>query len=1226
MESGHSEESFVDTIAAGYSGPVIFSNKPSEKPSDDFIGLHAHVQAIRQAVDDGNRMIGVLSDFGAGKSTLIEQLQASYQNDNAHRVCKIDLWGELAHRQGTKSNDDQQNIAADLHKSFLYQFAQQISCRCGTYVNQRLNVGYKLLKLSVRNKSSFLLLLAATILLAWSLLFDKALLPFPWFLPQSLWSVFPMLLVLGTIMLIARFMTVSELLISSPKDQNKRELHAEDYSEIYQHILASAKEQHILIVYEDIDRTPDMQEVYRFLIEIHRYYAIIRNADAKSPKLVTFIINMKPQELFRRFNMTKNQGNLDFVKLFDYTLTLTPLNAADMPTLLEQYIQVNLPFYKSHQLALDETGTKLTAQIPGFGWLARGENLDIRHLKHRLNRTNQLFFALSENFIMDQKRAEAAIHGCAIVSYLEDEYPKGFYSLKSGSIGDMISAFMCQDNKTQDGWETVVQEVLCTLDPSDIEPGFARELAGFLKRQEIDENYRMYFFTYPKLCTVRTFQQDQVYNALIYDKKITATMQADIEAVCNKDSLLIQEAVDFRTGLQLLLPECVFACETLYLTVLRVERADAIRAYFEEQIQIENAEKTIRIISQVVQFEQWDTSKCKPQQKQIISLLRAQLKEGEQEKHARFRLMLTMAIKQRTSLFSELYLPPSKPLSVQEVDYLPEVRDVLRLLHANSVTPNVITLLTYRFLGQSEIFSEDHLALESLYRETLHRNGSGFNVAFYVPILCAHMIRVKTWDAEFEKFVYESIDDDPHAKDAYVAFINEMPNESVPEQVFSHIRQLNIRIGLKIEVCTQLLKRQFGAEYFCNARQYCLQNAWSEEEAELLAADASKLWQEDSALFMELRQRLCEYFADTVLTYQDAFKVPMMSPTKAEMDMLPLESVLQLLPLAEISENELRDIADYFCQTKRNYILTGKILDYVTQLADEELRCQLFQQLNFHLLDFAKVGRERKRLYEAAVADVFDFSEPTDMFGYMRKTNYLDKELEQRILDYVQQAGPKNCENVFSEYGALLSKLSDPEYSEVTLGIVHKDILCRNRPKKLLEKMFQEACNQYDYRTYVISLWYTNSKFIYEPERLHTLKDAYINLYLNSEHTRNKMIECPSVMQFLYEQSNFAQMTTEALLPFAKFPQTTALLEAVFAKEDTFIVSYFAHGAKRLSFANDDCRKYLVNALTDDSRPQLVLEARIQEIISPHLSKEDKKRFKNAKNRAKRRVLSGSIS
>ena len=116
--------------APEYTGPIIFSNKPSGNAEDDLIGVDAHVSAIRNAVAN-NRIIGVLSDFGAGKSTLIERLRTEY-NTASQKLYKINLWGELMHRSSNTPKVNHSMVSSvDLHKSFLYQFAQQTSSACG---------------------------------------------------------------------------------------------------------------------------------------------------------------------------------------------------------------------------------------------------------------------------------------------------------------------------------------------------------------------------------------------------------------------------------------------------------------------------------------------------------------------------------------------------------------------------------------------------------------------------------------------------------------------------------------------------------------------------------------------------------------------------------------------------------------------------------------------------------------------------------------------------------------------------------------------------------------------------------------------------------------------------------------------------------------------------------------------------------------------------------------
>ena len=112
-------------------------------------------------------MIGVLSDFGVGKSTLIKRLQRSYEdNYEKVKVSYVNLWSNLP---------DNKTDAAQLHKSFLYQFATQTNINLGFHVNRWMNRGYGLIKLSAVNPFSIGLLIVSIVIFLLSKLINKGI-------------------------------------------------------------------------------------------------------------------------------------------------------------------------------------------------------------------------------------------------------------------------------------------------------------------------------------------------------------------------------------------------------------------------------------------------------------------------------------------------------------------------------------------------------------------------------------------------------------------------------------------------------------------------------------------------------------------------------------------------------------------------------------------------------------------------------------------------------------------------------------------------------------------------------------------------------------------------------------------------------------------------------------------------------------------------------------------
>ena len=114
----------------------VYINQPISNLNNDAINMTSYVDELESAINAGAKSIAVTSTFGSGKSSLIKLLEKRYCKLFT-KFCYINMWSHL--------NDDCDNIA--LHKTFLYQFANQISNKKGQYISKRLNENYGLFNL-----------------------------------------------------------------------------------------------------------------------------------------------------------------------------------------------------------------------------------------------------------------------------------------------------------------------------------------------------------------------------------------------------------------------------------------------------------------------------------------------------------------------------------------------------------------------------------------------------------------------------------------------------------------------------------------------------------------------------------------------------------------------------------------------------------------------------------------------------------------------------------------------------------------------------------------------------------------------------------------------------------------------------------------------------------------------------------------------------------------------
>lgn len=49
--------------------PIVFVNNPVKRQKDDIVGFDSQVETLACAIESGANMIGVIADYGSGKSS-----------------------------------------------------------------------------------------------------------------------------------------------------------------------------------------------------------------------------------------------------------------------------------------------------------------------------------------------------------------------------------------------------------------------------------------------------------------------------------------------------------------------------------------------------------------------------------------------------------------------------------------------------------------------------------------------------------------------------------------------------------------------------------------------------------------------------------------------------------------------------------------------------------------------------------------------------------------------------------------------------------------------------------------------------------------------------------------------------------------------------------------------------------------------------------------------------
>ena len=93
--------------------PIVFVNNPIKLAEDDVIGFLDQVEMISCAIDDGEAsMIGVIADYGTGKSSITEMLKEKYVKAGYPEPIKINMWDSLSEPNDSQNNNSNNHYFA----------------------------------------------------------------------------------------------------------------------------------------------------------------------------------------------------------------------------------------------------------------------------------------------------------------------------------------------------------------------------------------------------------------------------------------------------------------------------------------------------------------------------------------------------------------------------------------------------------------------------------------------------------------------------------------------------------------------------------------------------------------------------------------------------------------------------------------------------------------------------------------------------------------------------------------------------------------------------------------------------------------------------------------------------------------------------------------------------------------------------------------------------------
>ncbi len=1028
-----------------YYNPIVFMNTPISDDKNDVIGINSTVSAIKYAADKGAKLVGIIADYGSGKSSLTEIL--STDNNKFGKAIKINLWDSLT--KDSVMKDSSQTAINLLTKSFLFQLASGISENVAKHVNRRLSKNYGIISLSISSWWFWLwAVLAGTAFVSFKITSD---IPFYtinnliksnnsnidqgsmlWWTSLIKYSA-PLFMVAAMAFLLIGFRN-TVVAFSHWKSQSTREPEVNDlfesYIDVYKKLLNRNKRR--LIIIEDLDRIDNRNLVVGFLKEIYRFNNLAQTCKKKCPM---FVISVKPENLLKNYDnngeaLPKLEEDEVYSKLFDYTVTLKPIHYTDYGDIVLKIISDEESNAKILlQSILEEKDRIRNDKLPeSFSWIIEGHNLTIRELKDRLNYAVSLLVTLKNKGYSNQSYINFS--SCAAVAYLELRYPDIYMELikKEDNFSKLVQeSYPIRNNENLENRKSVMENtvdqffVSMKIEANPVESdkvnNIKTDIVKMLLAGDISDDFRMYFYSFPRGSYIKNGDERDISNLLLLpsdyptDDNLEEKMSRLIESGKVKTVTDILTQISNDTQL-VLYPSIVVQNEFIFKS-----------AY---EINPPKAEATVRILAS------WEASKRKNSQDVLTKLARysfdsinafwkdytswilSRMDEFDEESKIDIRKSIIKIFGDKIIGFRELFIGQtvSSIMPIITEDELFEIPDINMGIS----------------LVNTGLINESNIGYISLYINQFKLNPTGYEAAREIYSLASKTIpSTMLWkaliaflkinestDNEFFSLSLTGTNLNESDKSIISEYINSLPVEDISEEYCNKLDEAIIDINLSDGIIQSLYaSKKFIAllSYLVKVNKLAYVDFTNEENTAGIIVAFEKLVEFDESLIPQIRREIIRQFYNKggidelpqgfTEFYYDKYPILTVEEIE-EFDSVP--DMLQYLNRKLIDSSNYMTIVDFIhknaqredCLINFQYLFSD---EYNDEYQDIIYASNILDSLDYEIIGFTELSCDDREKALEYIAMYIDLTNPEIANNFMIKSKSLVPSLERILIN-----------------------------------------------------------------------------------------------------------------------------------------------------------------------------------------------------------------------------------
>lgn len=1109
--------------------PIVFVNNPITKSKRDVIGFNSQVETLQCAMKNGANMIGIIADYGSGKSSMTELLVSSMKKKCSPKPIKINMWDCL----NLDSNDEKVNSNISiLTKSFLYQLANGYKPSFGRYINKILSKNYGNLSFAINKKRFWIWFIISGLCYTAYQIFSSSGSGIMQHIPVNCGAFASYLKFLAPIWVLFAILFIvigikdTYIAFSHWNMPHRREPEISDIFDIYSMIIKRIKPpigMKRVIFVDDLDRVNEKKLIEDFLKELYRF----QDSFGKYKSRFVFIISIKPESELKPIN----DSNEVYSKIFDLTLSLKPIHFDDYDSLLLELLKCNRPQKKKLEKLL---GHEISDSVPeSFRWIKRGTNLTLRDLKERLNQAISIMISLkNKNY---KVKTAVTFEACAAVSYLENKYPKDYYSLIKSE-----TEFACFIQNSRD----IIDRRDDTKDITQLKDSFniafndkevdklfsdkfVNELCEMVISGLFNDDFRMYFYTYPKESPIKTTDENTLYNYFLFPNSYNNFEKLDevVNRVFeNGQNLVVENAMNSSKSF----PPVIIENDTLFLLANKKSVKKTFDTFVKKVINsdFDAEDKAIywkrTLVLPDIDYKEFVTMVIN----NLVGLY------SEPDLIVANRMAIIKGIGKKIRDYKGLYISVSHKIpqiTKEEIELINNVDISLQLVDINNLKEEYYKYLIPVINSKPLIFTETFDYALKIWLK------SG---EFFLPVdIGEDLLEFLSINQFVHDDLFAVVSNSCIDNKKIAGYLNKTLDKPFSRE---HLKIID-DLGFENDISEDRLRELLDNGLYFTPLLYCSNNNCLSKIDNCISnvIEILKICERISNVNEEAIVKIRKYLYKELIVeeYKVLYYTPYPLITRDEYADI---KEIDLIDASQVDEENYEEIINVI--HSREYspeelvFLVKWIFDENTNencIMDSSLRKDFFVSLDFKILGMKKLNEEQRNEIYTVLEEEFAIKGGESAIDSLKHIGCLIPAVEEIVQTYA---------SVSNEYCKLIAELD--EMTTTTIKWCEENYISCGMSPRLCDLLYKNG----DYQNYIIA---ETLRQKYMNINYEISFDNYIRVYENVEEMFDIMSEHWDFLEKLQEYDGLKEMDEEQLVPIFKVKQTEQFFKFIFSGETT---------------------------------------------------------------------------